>query len=406
MKIFKLYSFKTKSVLSLAALLFAWCFLLFNFSKTALSLPQQQALVERASLAVQSFLSKFYDPQQKYFRDQYTFNQQQQSPLTGYWTFAQGFNAIVDNAFRVSRNFTNANNDLSFPHYVKLISDLYTGQDNIGWERPYIDDMNWMALTLFWSYQLTRNQTYLERCLYLYSKIVVNWDDTCCGSMKGGIWWDYAHSQKATASNAGPSLLSSLLYQETREEHYLKFSTQVFSFWYDHMVNKSDNSVCDHISAQNGFKECQWRFTYNEGLMIGAATHLFQMTRNETFLQIATNIANFMITQEVIDSKVGGPVLFDGINCVSDCMQFKGIGFRYLTFLQSQLKDKNLSMYLKIQNVLQNCVESLWNVARTNELNLFSVQWQGPSQEVDSKFYQAQMNSAVMAFSLSVIQQL
>ncbi|KAF0975996.1 hypothetical protein FDP41_005323 [Naegleria fowleri] len=117
--------------------------------------------------------------------------------------------------------------------------------------------------------------------------------------MKGGIWWDYEHSQKATASNAGPALLASLLYQETQEEHYLEFSQQVFSFWFENMVLKNGEhmySVCDHISAQNGFKECQWRFTYNEGLMIGAATNLYKVTRNETYLQIAMKIANFMIT--------------------------------------------------------------------------------------------------------------
>lgn len=79
--------------------------------------------------------------------------------------------------------------------------------------------------------------------LFLYAEIENAWDTTCCGTSHGdvlaiskfltystgGIWWNSGHSSKATASNAGPALLSAILYQSTGDSRYLEFSEKVFS---------------------------------------------------------------------------------------------------------------------------------------------------------------------------------
>ncbi|EFC43772.1 predicted protein [Naegleria gruberi] len=358
---------------------------------------------DRAAISVNSFIDKFLDPKSNYLFDTFTNSSKTVSPLTGYWTFAQGFHSIIDNAFRISQQKQSLL-DKPFSYYVQLISQLYSGQDKIGWDRPYVDDMNWMGITLFWAFKVTGNQTYLDKCLYLYQIIEGNWDETCCGSVKGGIWWDYSHSQKATASNAGPAILASLLYQEIGNLNYLSFSLKVFNFWNNLMVDKKTSAVCDHISAK-GDIECSWRFTYNEGLMIGAATNLYKITNNQTYLNIASNIANFMISNEVTFSKIGGTVLFDGTNCVGDCVQFKGIAFRYLQFLFNNLND-NYPIKSKIQQVLNSSVESIWELARNPNLELFGVNWAGPSPSNTLQYYEAQVNSVVMTLSLAVSQQL
>ena len=359
--------------------------------------------IDRAALSANSFIDKFYDPETNYLKDTFTFNQTSDKVLTGYWTFAQGFNAIVDNAYRI-RNGKKSSFDRDFSTYINLISKLYEGQEEIGWDRPYIDDMNWMALTLFWAHDLTRNETFIARCLYLFSKIESNWDETCCGNVKGGLWWDDEHTQKATASNAGPSLLASLLYETSGNRKYLDFSIRVFNFWFDNMVNRTDYSLCDHISS-NGIKQCGWRFTYNEGLMIGAATNLYKITNDPRYLEIAVRIARFMILNEVTNSTLGHTVLFDGNTCTGDCMQFKGIAFRYLAFLRSLLPsfDKD---WKQIDDFLQFCVDSIWENAKTESLMLFATDWAGPAQPISSKFYQSQVNSAIMSLSLFVSQQL
>lgn len=95
----------------------------------------------------------------------------------------------------------------------------------------------------------------------------------------------------------GPVILFSRLYRLSNNHLLLEFAEKVFNFWFQNMVLPNGH-VCDHISA-DGSKECGWEFTYNEGLMIGAATELYLSTNNSTFLEQANLITSFLINNEV-----------------------------------------------------------------------------------------------------------
>lgn len=148
-----------------------------------------------------------------------------------------------------------------------MIELFYLRQNQRGWIVEFYDDLNWMAITLLDAYDLLKVTKYLEKVKELYSHIYNAWDTTCCGEFKGGIWWDAKHRQKATASNAGPVILAMRLYRVTREPKYFDFALKVYDFWYNRMVNHENYQVCDHI-LPNGQKTW-WKFTYNQGLMIG-----------------------------------------------------------------------------------------------------------------------------------------
>jgi predicted alpha-1,6-mannanase (GH76 family) len=187
--------------------------------------------------------------------------------------------------------------------------------------------------------------------MWLYDDIVLGWDTTCCGPTPGGIWWDKQHTQKATASNAGPVITAVKLYNITGNHVYLDFAQMVWEYWAQNMVNANTGQVCDHILT-NGTR-VWWKYTYNEGLMIGASViflarsfsvfvlgivcqhshqvHLYLATLNSSYLDFANLIAGFVLSQETENSAYG-PVLSDGsaANCQGDCMQFKGPAFRFL----------------------------------------------------------------------------
>jgi predicted alpha-1,6-mannanase (GH76 family) len=101
--------------------------------------------------------------------------------------------------------------------------------------------------------------------------------------------------------------------------------------------------VCDGISA-NGIKNCL-KFTYNEGLMIGACVSLFQVTSDTEFLKKAQFILEFMMKEEVAPSENYGNVLSDDKSrvCTGDCMEFKGIAFRYLSLLYEVMPSDSVS---------------------------------------------------------------
>ena len=56
---------------------------------------------------------------------------------------------------------------------------------------------------------------YRDRAVQLFDDIMAAWDETCCGSRPGGLWWDKPHTQKATASNAGAVITAVRLHDFT-----------------------------------------------------------------------------------------------------------------------------------------------------------------------------------------------
>ena len=64
----------------------------------------------------------------------------------------------------------------------------------------------------------------------------------------------------------------------------------------------------------------KYKFTYNEGLMIGASLELYLATGTASYLSNAHRIAGYLISNEVT-STAYGPVLYDGSNsgCGGDC---------------------------------------------------------------------------------------
>ena len=329
----------------------------------------------RADAALQSFLLKFFNGGAQYLKHNYPDNGQ----LTGYWTYANGWDAVLDAVERTGAQ-----------QYGGLIETLYLGQNERGWLVAHYDDEAWMCLALIRAYDLTGRAEYLAKAEELFADIQGGWDTTCCGPNPGGIWWDKAHTQKATAANAGPALAGARLYARTGDSSYLSFATTVYSYWLANMVHPATWQVADHIDPNGAI--VWWRFTYNEGLMIGASVELYEATGDPGYLANAHNFAGFMINNEITSTAYGN-VLYDGSNsgCGGDCHQFKGPAYRYLHRLY-QLDTSQTQYY----NVLKASADALWNLARNSSLNIFSVDWAGPSMSSAS---QPADNAACMALS-------
>ncbi len=330
----------------------------------------------RADQALQSFLLKFWNGGQQYLRDKFPSD----GSLAGYWTYANGWDALLDGVERTGG-----------AQYAGLIESFYLGQNARGWTNNYYDDQCWMTLALIRAYDLTTNMVYLNQAQALYADVQTGWDTTCCGPVPGGVWWNKAHTQKATAANAGAALAGAKLYQRTANVAYLNFAQQVYGFWWSNMVNQSTYQVCDHIDPDG--TKVWWKFTYNEALMIGASVELNEATGNQAYLVNAHRLATFMLNNECIATAYGN-VLYDGSNigCGGDCHQFKGPAYRYL--MQLYRKDLTRTAYY---NVLKASADAVWNLARDPANTVFAVNWAGPPQ---SSGDQGQNNAACAALNL------
>lgn len=329
----------------------------------------------RADEALQGFLLDFWRQDLGYLEHEHP----GASGPTGYWTFAQGFDALLDGVERTDGK-----------RYAGLIETFHAAQDARGWIVSHYDDEAWMALALIRAHDLTGEAKYLDRAVTLYADIESAWNETCCGSRPGGIWWDKAHTQKATASNAAPVILAARLHERTGNASQLEFARKVYDHWMEDMVNPSTFQVTDHIEPDG--TKVFWRFSYNEGLMVGASVELYLATGEEAYLQNAHRFASFIAGSETKSSRFGS-VLHDGTasQCGGDCHAFKGPAYRYLLLLQ---ETSPRSTYAGLLSASTNAI---WSLARSED-GLFGVDWTGPPPASSTE---PQAAAAVMALNLN-----
>ena len=118
-------------------LILAW-----NLDSGAASIYQ-----DRADGALQSFLVKFWNG--SYLRNRFP----DDGSLTGYWTYAHGWDAVMDGVERTSKK-----------EYFGLIESFYLGQNERGWIVGYYDDECWMTMAHFTSWSIPRTGATKATC--------------------------------------------------------------------------------------------------------------------------------------------------------------------------------------------------------------------------------------------------
>jgi predicted alpha-1,6-mannanase (GH76 family) len=330
---------------------------------------------ERADAGLESLLLSFWSED-----DQYLYATSNPGLITGYWTYAQGFDAVLDGVERTGGQ-----------KYGERIRSFYDGRDERGWLVDYFDDESWMTLALIRAYDLTGEQLYLNQAITIYEDIMAAWDTTCCGQHLGGIWWNRQHQQKATASNAGPVISGVRLTARTDDPQYQAFAQQAYDFWWNHMVNQQTYAIYDHLNPDG--TRAPGSLTYNHGVMIGAALELHAATGEAHFLEEAHGFGGYLVSVATRDSDVG-PLLHDAIgqSCDGDCPAWKGIGYRYLA--QLFRVDPTRQEY---RDVLTAGPEGIWTLARNPDSNFFATNWAGPPPTVGGI---EEQGSAVMALNI------
>ena len=295
----------------------------------------------------------------------------------GYWVSANALDALAAAAERTGA-----------PRWVDAARAFVAAQDLRGWIRDFFDDEAWMALALLRLHALAGDPADLARATALLEDVAANAPDAgCCGASPGGLWWDRAHTQKATASNAIPALAAARLYLRTGDGRWLDFARTTYGWWRDHMVG-ADGQVADHEDASGA--RVWWRFSYDQGAMIGAALALRAATGDDAYLADARRFAAPLVA--ATRPTPFGPVLFDGAGCSGDCDLFKGIAHRHLAdLLAADPAAPGVAALLAADG------EAAWEIARDPSSGLFGVDWGAPAPASTSLAAQV---SAAMALGV------
>jgi len=177
------------------------------------------------------------------------------------------------------------------------------------------------------------------------------------------------------------------------------------------MVNNETGQVCDSINTK-GVRNW-WSFTYNNGLMLGAAVHLYNATLDKSYLIDAQLLSSFLMKGQTVSINGTQRVIMinDCDGCSNDGSEFHQVSFQYLTEYyrllfqlqqQQQLQRRfaRVSAQLgELYTFLQANIDSLWLNARSNDSGLFNCNWDAPFNKGDDGL-QGTMNTAMSAFSL------
>ncbi|CAG7654322.1 glycoside hydrolase family 76 protein [Paenibacillus allorhizosphaerae] len=281
-----------------------------------------------------------------------------------YWWMAHAVENLTDAYLRTQE-----------PLFKSRLAQIYDGllERNGGvWPNELYDDMEWMAIAWLRAYHATREERYLHAALTLWDDIQTGWND----HMGGGIAWrkqqlDY----KNTPANAPAVILAARLYQAFGRDADLEWAVKVYDWQTRHLVDPDTGFVWDGINRTGDGKiDMNWKFTYCQGVYIGAALELYRITGDQAYLRQAVRTAHAAIAQLV--DPVSGMLPLEG---PGDGALFKGIFVRYLTDLLTELKlspDKAepTDRSTLVGSLLRNA-NSLWENARREQMPLFGNSW-------------------------------
>jgi len=283
-----------------------------------------------------------------------------QWPGAFWWVSAQGMEAMIDYGKNSGADLSLTCKQIYNENQLFEFGDFKTGS---------YDDCGWWALAWIKAYDQYGDSRYLATAQGIFQFMLTGGWDTICG---GGMNWQMQVRYKNAITNQLFILLAARLAQHQQDvvqkAYYLDWSVKGYNWLQQSGMLNSANLYNDGLDAHcNNNGSTTW--TYNQGVILAALKELSALTANPQYLQQARQLATASI------SRLSDPnnILTEPCNpdCNQDGQQFKGIYIKYLSELNTVLKDSVIKQYI-IHNA---------STAWTNDQNpqhLFDTPWQGP----------------------------
>jgi predicted alpha-1,6-mannanase (GH76 family) len=205
----------------------------------------------------------------------------------------------------------------------------------------YYDDMEWLALASLRGYQATNDNEYLDAASTLWTDIKTGLNN----NQGGGIAWRKSQlDYKNTPANAPAIIFACRLYALKKNDADLTLAKSLYTWLSATLVDPSSGIIWDGINGNHDGQISKNKFTYNQGVYMGAALELYKVTNNADYL--ADAVRNATATINDTDISPGGLLKSEG---QGDGGLFKGILVRYLTLLiqEPAVSDNDRNTFIK-----------------------------------------------------------
>jgi predicted alpha-1,6-mannanase (GH76 family) len=296
-----------------------------------------------------SLIANFYNQTGKYYNE----NSSGKADFH-YWRNAQALDVLVDAYVR--------KND---PQIKTRMDELLEGmkvKNGNTYINHFYDDMEWMVLSCLHAYEATSDVKYKTTAELIWTDIKGGWDDT----WGGGFYWNKERKNKNTPANAPACIIASRMYQVTQNPLDLEWAKKSYQWQKTNLVDPVTGLVWDGLDGTGTNKD--WKFTYNQGVFIGAGVELYKITGEVVYLNDALKTANNSLTGDFTQGNImkdeGG----------GDGGLFKGILVRNLMLL---ITDGNLGSTDKTKfiNFLKLNGETLWLQGTSRPSIIYGPKW-------------------------------
>lgn len=190
----------------------------------------------------------------------------------------------------------------------------------------YYDDNEWVGIELMRMYELTHNAAALGSAEAIMAFVMSGWDADPELACPGGVPFSNSseNTERNTITDAPGAELALQLYRTTGVVQYLQFAEQAYE-WVRSCLLSPNGLYADHIGPHGAVTQMYW--SYNQGVMIGAGTLLYQATGNGAYLYQARQTAQAALAYYTPE-RLGSEIPF-----------FVSIYFRNLLYLDSVTHD-------------------------------------------------------------------
>ncbi|MCK7557098.1 alpha-1,6-mannanase [Chitinophaga sedimenti] len=303
-----------------------------------------------ADSSYNSLIANFYNASGKYY------NENNSGKTTfHYWRNAHALDVLIDAYLR-------KNND---PQIKLRMDELLAGmktQNGNTYINHFYDDMEWMALACIRAFEATNDPAYKTTAQLLWNDIKGGWDDR----WGGGIYWNKDRANKNTPANAPASIIASRMYQLNHDPVDLDWAKKIYQWQKTNLVDPVTGLVWDGLDGTGTNKA--WKFTYNQGVHIGAGVELYKITGDAVYMNDALRTANNSLTGDF----TSGNIMKDEGG--GDGGLFKGILVRNLLLL---ITDGALSSTdkTKFANFLYLNAQTLWLQGTSRPAVIYGPKW-------------------------------
>lgn len=190
----------------------------------------------------------------------------------------------------------------------------------------YYDDNEWVGIELVRLYERSHEASLLEKAEQIMAFVMAGWSTDQKLACPGGV--PFSDSPNNTDRNTitdGPAAeLGLQLYRLTGDVVYLQFAEQAYE-WVRRCLLAPNNLYLDHIRLHGAVDQTLW--SYNQGVMIGAGTMLYQATGSGAYLYEARQTAKAALSY------------FTLARLESENPFFAAVYFRNLMYLDSVTHD-------------------------------------------------------------------